>query len=251
MSTLDSAPWAARHAAPVWTAAAFVGPLVAGLLTPFRPHLDSSHVVLVLVLVVAAVSAAGLRGAGVVAAVTTGLAFDYFWTQPYGSLAIGDAGDIATVLLLVVVGVAIELLSWWGRRQHADATRRQGYLSSLRLAAVSGPSGDGDAQLEAVCTALTTLLDADRCTFGLGAGDGSTTLQPDGTVTRDGVPLPVDREGLPTDDTLTLPVRTEQGEAAHFAVTASGHLARPTAEQRHVAALLATLSASRLGAARH
>ncbi|WP_375425692.1 DUF4118 domain-containing protein [uncultured Friedmanniella sp.] len=249
MSTSESSPWAARHAAPVWTAAAVAGPLVAGLLTPFRPHFDGSHVVLVLVLLVAAVSATGLRGAGVVAAVTTGLAFDYFWTQPYGSLAIGNAADVATVLLLVVVGVAIELLSWWGRRQHAEAARRQGYLSSLRLASATR-TGEGDAHLEAVCTALTGLLDADRCTFVLGTGDGSTRLELDGTVTRDGVPLPVDREGLPTDDTLTLPVRTEQGEPAHFAVTASGHVARPSAEQRHVAALLATLSASRLGVAR-
>lgn len=233
----------------VWVAAVVVGPLVAGLLTPFRPPLDGSHVALALVLVVAGVSALGLRGAGIAAAVTTGLAFDFFWTQPYGSLTIGNAGDIATVLLLVVVGAAIEQLSWWGRRQHADAARRQGYLSSLREVAVSGP-GDGDTHLAAVCTALTTILDADRCTFDLGAGDASTTLQPDGTVVRDGRVLPVDRDGLPTDDSLTLPVTTDLGEPAHFTVTAASHVARPSVEQRHVAALLAALSASRLGAVR-
>jgi hypothetical protein len=234
----------------VWTAGVVAGPLVAGLLTPFRPPLDGSHTALVLVLLVAAVSAAGLRGAGVAAAVTTGLAFDYFWTQPYGSLAIGNAGDLATVLLLVVVGTTIEQLTWWARRQHADATRRQSYLRTLRLAAVDGGAGGGDPHLEAVCRALTTLLDADRCTFALGPGEGSTRLELDGTVTRDGVPLPVDREGLPTDDTVSLPVTTELGQPAHFAVTAAGDVARPSVEQRQVAALLATLSASRLGAAR-
>lgn len=252
MSTLESPSWASQHAAVVWLAAAVTGPLVAGLLTPGRPSLDGSHVALILVLVVAAVSAAGFRGAGIVAAVTTGLAFDYFWTQPYGSLTIGSAADIATVLLLVAVGVAIEQLSWWGRRQHAEAVRRQSYLNTLRLAAADNVgSGQGDAHLDAVSAALVTLLDAERCTFVLGAGEGSTKLELDGTVTRDGVPLPVDRDGLPTDDTLTLPVTTDLGQPAHFVVTAAGHVARPSLEQRHVAALLATLSASRLGAARH
>lgn len=159
MSTLESPSWASQHAAVVWSAAAFAGPLAAGLLTPFRPSLDGSHVALVLVLVVAAVSAAGLRGAGIVAAVTTGLAFDYFWTQPYGSLTIGNGADIATGLLLVAVGVAIEQLSWWGRRQHAEAVRRQSYLQTLRLAAgAHAGTGEGDAHLDAVSASRPNAL---------------------------------------------------------------------------------------------
>lgn len=246
MSVLESPSWTRRHPTTVWVAALVGGPVVGGLLTLFRGTLDATHVILVLVLVVAAVSALGRRPAGVLAAVTTGLGFDFFWTQPYGSLAVANPSDLTTVLLLVVVGAAIEQLSWQAQRQHADAARRQSYLRTLRLAAGVTAPGSDRGQLDAVCTALTTMLDADRCRYVPGAGEGSTILQLDGTVTRDGRSLPVDRDGLPTDDTLTVPVTTELGVPAHFAVTASTHVARPSAEQRHVAALLATLSAAHL-----
>jgi K+-sensing histidine kinase KdpD len=66
-----------------------------------RPQLHENHVTLILVLAVAAVSAAGLRPAGLVAAATTAVAYDYFWTEPYYSLRIFDTQDILTVLLLV------------------------------------------------------------------------------------------------------------------------------------------------------
>ncbi|WP_375430698.1 DUF4118 domain-containing protein [uncultured Friedmanniella sp.] len=250
MSVLEPPSWIVRHSLGVWVGAAVAGPLVAGLLTPFRGSLDPVHVALVLVLVVAAVSALGRRPAGVLAAVTTGLGFDFFWTQPYGSLAVGNASDIATVLLLVAVGTAIEQLSWWAQRQHAEADRRLSYLRTLRLASGTAAPGEGASQLEAACAALTGMLDADRSRFVLGAGDGATTLLLDGSVTRDGVVLPVDRDGLPTDDILTLPVTTELGQPAHFAITASSHVARPTVEQRHVAALVATLTVAQLPAAR-
>jgi K+-sensing histidine kinase KdpD len=74
--------WLSRHGSVVWVAAIFLGPLVAGLLTLGRPQLHDDHVTLLLVLTVAFVSAAGLRPAGLVAAVATGIAYDYFWTGP-------------------------------------------------------------------------------------------------------------------------------------------------------------------------
>jgi K+-sensing histidine kinase KdpD len=127
--------WLTRHRPVVWFAAVFFGPMVAALLTVARPGLHDNHVTLVLVLAVAVVSAAGLRPAGLVAAVTTGLAYDYFWTKPYYSFTIFDTQDILTVVLLVAVGGAIEQLSWWAGRQHAVAARRLDYLNALRRAA--------------------------------------------------------------------------------------------------------------------
>ena len=76
--------WLARQRVVVWVAAVFLGPLVAALLTLTRPELHENHVTLILVLAVAVVSAAGHRPAGLVAAVTTALAYDYFWTEPGG-----------------------------------------------------------------------------------------------------------------------------------------------------------------------
>ena len=110
-----------RRRGPVWLAALLLGPAVAGLLTPDRGSRDGTHVALVLVLVVAAVASAGRPPAGLVAAVTTGLAYDFFWTAPYDSLRVLRATDVETVVLLVLVGAAVEQLSWWGGRQRTDA----------------------------------------------------------------------------------------------------------------------------------
>jgi hypothetical protein len=77
--------WLARRRAVVWVAAVFLGLVLAGLLTLARPQLHENHVTLVLVLAVAIMSATGLRPAGLVAAVTTAIAYDYFWMEPYYS----------------------------------------------------------------------------------------------------------------------------------------------------------------------
>ena len=142
--------WLARHRSVVWVAAVFLGPVVAALLTLARPQLHENHVTLILVLAVAVVSAAGLRPAGLVAAVTTALAYDYFWTEPYYSFRIFDTEDILTVLLLVLVGGAIEQLSWWAGRQRAVAARRLDYLTALRRAAEPIPPETQAATLEAI-----------------------------------------------------------------------------------------------------
>ena len=235
-----------RTGAALLVLALVVGPLAAGLLTPFRAHLDGAHVILVLVLVVAAVSALGRRPAGVVAAAGTGLAYDVFWTQPYGSLAIANAADLTTVVLLMVVGVAIEQLSGWAQRQQGAAAQRLGYLSALRgVAEVSAPGSETE-RLAAVNAAISQLLDADRCRFVPGPSAGETTLDPDGSVRRRGRTLEVDRSGLPTDDAIAIPVRTADGSAAFFEVVAATRVARPNLERRHVAALLAALTASRV-----
>jgi hypothetical protein len=47
---------------------------------------------------------------------------------------------------------------------------------------------------------------------------------------------------LPTDDVIAIPIPCSS-RSAHFAVIAASHIARPPAEQRQVAALLAHLAA--------
>ena len=108
--------WLGRHRAVVWLAAVFFGPVVAALLTLACPQLHENHVTLVLVLAVAVVSAAGMRPAGLVAAATTGLAYDYFWTEPYYSFRIFDTQDILTVVLLCPGGRRNRAAQLVGRR---------------------------------------------------------------------------------------------------------------------------------------
>jgi Domain of unknown function (DUF4118) len=238
--------WLARHRGVVWVAAVFLGPLVAALLTLVRPQLHENHVTLVLVLAVAVVSAAGLRPAGLVAAVTTALAYDYFWTEPYYSLRIFDTQDILTVGLLVLVGGAIEQLSWWAGRQRAAAARRLDYLTALRRAAEPIAPANHAETLDAVADAVRTVLDADSCQLVLGESLPATVLHDDGSVTRIGRVMDIDSGGLPTGDVIAIPLPRRDGIHGYFAVTAATHVARPRAEQRQVAGLLARLAAGSL-----
>jgi K+-sensing histidine kinase KdpD len=241
--------WLTRHRPVVWVAAILLGPAVAALLTLARPQLHENHVTLILVITVAVVSAAGIRPAGLVAAVTTALAYDYFWTEPHYSFRIFDTQDILTVLLLVLVGGAIEQLSWWAGRQRAAATRRLDYLNALRRAAEPIPPETHAATLEAIRDTMITVLDADSCDIVLDDRLPATVLHGDGSVTRAGRVMDVDTDGLPTDDVIAIPVPTPDNRPAYFAVTAATHVARPRPEQRQVAALLAHLAAQSLTAA--
>lgn len=227
----------------VWAAALLLGPIVAGTLTAARGALADHQVVLLLVLVVAAVAAAaGRPPAGLIAAVTTGLAYDFFWTQPYESLRVLDTSDVVTVVLLVLIGAAIEQLGWWAGRQRAAAARSAGYLDAL---ARTGSSAEATAQsgtLREAAQAIADVLGADRCRLVVDARLPATVVHDDGSVTRGARVLRVAVEGLPTDDVIGVPVRVSGHPQAHFAVTASSAVARPTREQCQVAALLARLS---------
>jgi K+-sensing histidine kinase KdpD len=238
--------WLSRHRAVVWVAAVLLGPMVAAVLTLDRVQLHENHVTLILVLAVAMVSAAGLPPAGLVAAVTTALAYDYFWTEPYYSLRILDTQDILTVLLLVLVGSAIEQLCWWAGRQRAMAARRLDYLTALRSAAKPiGPETHASA-VEAISDTLTKVLDADSCRLVFNKPLPPTVLRSDGSVARAGKMIDADRDGLPTDDVIGIPVPRPGSGRAYFAVTAATQIARPRIEQRQVAALLAQLAAGSL-----
>jgi K+-sensing histidine kinase KdpD len=211
-----------------------------------HPQLHENHVTLVLVLAVAVVSATGLRPAGLVAAVTTALAYDYFWTELYYSFRILDTDDILTVVLLVLVGGAIEQLSWWGGRQRAVAARRLDYLTALRRAAEPIRPEAHAATLEAISNTINTVLDADLCRLVLDDRLPATVLQGDGSITRAGRVMDVDTDGLPTDDVIAILVPRPDTRPGYFAVTAASHVARPRVEQRQVAALLAHLAVGSL-----
>ncbi|WP_405609696.1 DUF4118 domain-containing protein [Streptomyces sp. NBC_00076] len=93
-------------------AAALLAPLVIALvLVPFRTHMTSANLALILVVVVVAVAALGSRAAGVLAALSAAAWFDFFLTHPYQRFTISHGDDITTTLLLLAVGVAVSQLS--------------------------------------------------------------------------------------------------------------------------------------------
>ena len=60
-----------------------------------------------------------VRPAGLVAALSSGVWFDFFLTEPAGRFAIAKADDIEVTVLLVLIGVAVPEVALWGRRQQA------------------------------------------------------------------------------------------------------------------------------------
>ena len=103
---------AARLAAPL---------ALTGVLTPFRGGLPNTDAALALVLIVVAVAAAGYRLAGMLAAVSAAVWFDFFLTVPYERFTITRAADIETTALVLAVGVAATEIAVWRRRLEAAA----------------------------------------------------------------------------------------------------------------------------------
>ena len=225
-------------------AAAVVTPLaVAAVLAPLRDAVTAATDVLVLVAVVVIFSATGLRAAGLAAALSAAVWFDFFLTEPYLSFAINDANDLEAAVLLLVIGGIVTETALWGQRQEAALSRETGYvdgvLATAESVAVSEHSREEVARM--ISQRICEVLDLDTCSFEPGgtADSLAPTLHHDGSVTRGGGTVDVAREGLPVDSVVVLPVRTGGQVRGRFLLTAASHVARPTVQQRRVAVLLA------------
>lgn len=227
----------------VWPAAIVGPPVVAAALIPLRSHIDVTTVALVLVVVVVAVAASGRRLAGLVAAVTAGLAFDFLWTEPRYRLTISDPGLIQTTVLLVIVGAAVSELAWIGQRARQRSARSRGYLTgAVDVVATFDPTADPSVQVRMVEQRVTSILDADSCHYRVGRwppDEEPAVLAADGSLRIGNRHLDPDRAGLPTDRTIILPVTSGGHDYGYLAVTAATRWSSPTREERQAAVLMA------------
>jgi K+-sensing histidine kinase KdpD len=114
-----------------WAVGAFVASLLIGLLVePFRGTIGLENVVICYLLVVVAAAAIGGRAAGMVAAVSAALAYDFFLTTPYHTLFIDTLAQVITVALLVATGI---LVSIGGRVRRRSAAAAQAHAEAIRL----------------------------------------------------------------------------------------------------------------------
>jgi len=150
--------------------AALVGPLlISVVLVPFRDSFANTDAALVLVVVIVAIAANGYRLAGVLAAVSAAVWFDFFLAVPYERFAITRRADIETAVLLLVVGIGVSELAVWGRRQHALARERAGYLTGIHAAAEAvATRGSATSLIERVRDQLILVLDLRECHFEYG-----------------------------------------------------------------------------------
>jgi K+-sensing histidine kinase KdpD len=198
-----------------WAVGAFVASLLIGLLVePFRATIGLENVVICYLLVVVAAAAIGGRAAGIVAAVSAALAYDFFLTTPYHTLVIDSLAQVITVALLVATGIVVSVGGRVRRRSaviaeaHADAIRLLHQLTET--AAAGGPVDRVAAE------GLQRLLDARRVSI-LRRSPAGSTVSLDVGETQPPLDLEalthLDREGrIPPghhrvlDDTMVLPL---------------------------------------------
>lgn len=228
--------------------AALAAPLaLTVILVPFRAGFPNTDAALALLLVVVAVAANGDRLAGFLAAVSAAVWFEFFLTRPYEQFSIIRRADIETTVLLLVIGAAVTEIAVWGRRQHAAASRRAGYLEGIDAAAQAVAAGDSpSALIDQVSGRLAELLSLRSCTFQYGkAGLGNPArLRYDGQVVTEQRTWNVALEGLPHDIDIELLVENSGVLQGRFLMRAKPQ-AHPTLEQR----LVAIAFAGQVGAA--
>jgi K+-sensing histidine kinase KdpD len=222
-------------------AAGLLGPLaVAAILVPLRTHFPNTDAALVMLLVVVAVAAAGNRLAGYLAALSAAVWFDFFLTRPYEQFTINRQIDIETTILLLVIGVAVTELAVWGRREHAAASRRAGYLEGIGATVEAVAAGAGTGLIEEVSGQLTRVLSLRSCRWQYGvAGLGQPArLKHNGQVVADHRTWDVTSAGLPPDTETELLVEHGGLLQGRFLLRPEPGT-RPTREQLLVAIALA------------
>jgi K+-sensing histidine kinase KdpD len=155
-----------EHAA-IGAAIGGLGPIVlAALLVGVRGEIDSANVALLLVLIVLAAGVVGGRLPGAIGAVSAALSFDFFHTQPYGSLTIASSDDVETTLLLLAVGLVAGQIAVRARRSKSLATQRRSEIQQLhRVAELVAAGTAAPAVEQAVCDELVSLLGLRACRF--------------------------------------------------------------------------------------
>jgi K+-sensing histidine kinase KdpD len=232
-------------------AAGLAGPLaLAAILVPFRTSFANTDAALAMILLVVAVAAAGNRLAGYVAAASAAAWFDFFLTRPYEQFTISRATDIETTILLLLIGIAVTEIAVFGRRQHAAASRRAGYLDGINDAARAVATGNSPPTLiDQITGSLIQLLSLVSCQFQYGvAGIGRPArLQHDGRVVVEGEPHDIRSGGLPAGMAIELLVESGGRLQGRFLMQPDPAV-RPTREQLLVAVALADQAGAALAA---
>jgi Domain of unknown function (DUF4118) len=180
--------------------AAVVAPLaVAAALVPFRDSVPNAGAALVLVVVVVAVAANGHRVAGVVAAASAAVWFDFFLTTPYERFTITHRADIETTVLLLLVGAAVTELAVRGRRQRRLVVTDAVYLAAIgSTAELVASQANPRAVIDQVSVQLISLLGLRGCRFERGRTGGLPRLESDGQVRIEGGSWNLDEYGMPS-----------------------------------------------------
>jgi hypothetical protein len=146
--------------------------------------------------------------------------------------------------------VAVTEIAVFGRRQHASASRRAGYLDGINDAARAVATGDSPTTLiDRIAASLTQLLALRSCQFQYGvAGLGRPArIERDGQVILNGIPYDMSVADLPAGTALELLVESGGRLRGRFLMQPEPGVP-PTREQLLVAAALADQAGASLAA---
>jgi hypothetical protein len=171
---------------PVGRVALAIGPAVAlvaaGLLELVRDDFGVANVALVLSFVVVVASLAG-RAAGITTAVAAAAGYNFFHTRPYHSLRIDSGRDIATVGLLVLIGIIVSEMSAWRRRTQAASERRlHGSRALETVAAQLADHASVDDVWRSVREGLVDTLALTECRYEPGTTPSAPLLPRSGAL---------------------------------------------------------------------
>jgi hypothetical protein len=135
-------------------------------LVPLRGDVRASNASLVLVVVVVVAALLGGRIGGVIAALTSTAAFDFFFTHPYSSFTIESRDDVETAILLLVVGLIVGELVVRTRRSESQAAESRAEVARVRRISELAAGGEPAGRLIGIVQAeLIGLLPVRDCGF--------------------------------------------------------------------------------------
>jgi hypothetical protein len=211
---------------------------VAAAFVPLRGHLVNTDAALVLVVAVVAVAANGHRVAGILAAISAAMWFDFFLTQPYEHFTITRGADVRTTVLLLAVGAAVTELAVHGRRQRSIAVIDGAYLAAIgSTAELAGNATNPGELIDHVCSALTSVLGLRSCRFERFRFGGLARLEPDGRLLVDGGYWDLNQYGMPRGE-IELLANSADGSRGRFVLEATAGTL-PSLEALQVAQILA------------
>lgn len=179
-----------------WGAGAFAASLLTGVVIErYRGAVGLENVTIIYLLIVVVAAGFGGRAAGLWAALSAALSYNFFLTTPYHTLAIDSASQVVTVALLFAAGIAASLVGRTRRRTSLAASRQTEVLELLN-AITRTAAADGDPDRVAAA-GLRALLDARQVVVRrTGPAGVAVTADPPGAVDVDERALPrLDPEG--------------------------------------------------------
>lgn len=209
----------------IWPYFLALGLLAAATALLFLLHglLDTTLVALLYLIPLGVITALWGLGPGLASAVVTFFALNYFFIQPYYTLAVHRPSDVVILVIFLFVSIVISQLVGRSKASLAAATAREREATQLYelSAALAGAQDDA--------TILKTLVTKTQQTFN--AQRVEVTVTPPGGAgpVRRGVPAVPGQEALPP--AWTIPLQTVRGEVGTIRIWHAESALQPEQER--------------------